>query len=164
MSETQAPAPFRAATPAPTATPSDSTPTSTQSKGESVHVSKDNDDVPPSLYQTLEKQPYAVKFLGLELYNDDEDFQEVRDQANALDAYVLKQLKSRGLKDDSGSYKEIIDALYKHIGRSSNEDPLKSVKRLSVAAGAVERLESAKLPPVLSAQSLSVKEFEDVQP
>ena len=155
--------PFRTAAPA----SAPETPTSSPSHdaGESKQTATTStDDAPPSLYQELEKKPYAIKFLDLDLYNDDDDFQEVRDQAKELDQYVLKQLKARGLKDDKGSYKEVIDALYKHIGRSSNEDPTKALKRLSVAASAIARLESAKLPPVLSASALSTKEFEDIQP
>lgn len=124
----------------------------------------DTSDAPPSLYQELEKQPFAVKFLGLELYHNDEAFEEVRDHAKQLDDYVLKQIKARGLKDDAASYKEVVDAIYKQIGKSSNEDPTKALKRLSIAAGAIARLEKAKLPPVLSAANLTTTEFEEVQP
>jgi nitric oxide reductase activation protein len=151
---------FRTAeTPAPQPTATHADPQPTQQRAKS-----DNADAPPSLYQELEKKPYAVKYLGIDLYHDDDTFKDVPNQAKALDDYVLKQIKARGLKDDAASYKEVVDAIYKQIGRSANEDPLKSLKRLSIAAGAIARLESAKLPPVLSAKSLSPTEFEEVQP
>lgn len=73
-------------------------------------------------------------------------------------------MKALGLQDTKEGYKEVIDAIYKQIGKSDNEDPTKALKRLSVAAGAIERLESAKLPPVLSAKNLEPKEFEEIQP
>jgi hypothetical protein len=124
----------------------------------------DTSDAPPSLYQEINKQPYAAKYLDIELYYHDDDFAEVQDQAKALDAYVLKQIKARGMKDDPGSYKEIISAMYKEIGKSPNEDPTHALKRLSTAASALERLQSAKLPPALSAASLTPDEFEGIQP
>lgn len=120
------------------------------------------DDAPPSLYQAVESKPYAVKHLGLELYHGDPDFPDVVEQARALDEYVLEQVKARGLKDDGSSYKEVVDAIYKQIGRSPNEDPVKTLKRLSTAAMAIARLEKAKMPPVLSAKNLSPSEYEDV--
>lgn len=120
--------------------------------------------VPPSLYHELEKAPYAVKHLDLKLYHDDDSFPDVKDQAAALDKYVLQQIKARGMKDEPGSYKEVVDAIYKQIGKSPNEDPIQALKRLTTAASAISRLESAKLEPVLSAKNLSPTEFEDIQP
>ena len=94
----------------------------------------------------LDKRPYAVKYLDLELYHDDKDFEQVREQSKKLDDYVLKQLKARGLKDEKASYKEVIDAIYKQIGKSSNEDPLKSLRRLATAAGAIRSYNAVKGP------------------
>lgn len=157
--------PFRTASPAPAVAETISSTASPAKPGEITRASKtDTSDAPPSLYAELEKKPYAVKFLGLDLYHDDPQFDEVRLEAKALNDYVLKQMKAQGLKDDEKSYKEVVDAIYKQIGRSGNEDPVKALKRLSVAAGAIERLESAKLPPILSAKSLTPTEFEEVQP
>lgn len=152
--------PFRA--PVQRETPSE-TPSETTRETPTSSATAQTDDTPPSLSMELEKKPYAVKFLDLDLYHDDKDFDEVREQASLLDEYVLKQLKAQGLKDDKGSYKEVIDAIYKQIGRSSNEDPVKALKRLATAAGAIERLESAKLQPILSAKNLSVTEYEGIQ-
>lgn len=152
--------PFRSA-----AAPVAETPPLTSATGAAAttQMSKaDTSDAPPSLYQEINKQPYAAKFLDVELYTGDDDFIDMREQATDLDAYVLKQIKARGLRDSPESYKEVIDAIYKQIGKSSNEHPTQALKRLSVAAKAISRLESAKLPPVLSAKSLTPDEFEGV--
>jgi hypothetical protein len=167
MSDTTQSVTFRSAPAAPTAPTSPAAPA--QSKGDPTPsfragTKRDDTPVPPSLYQELEKKPYAVKFLDLELYHSDDSFKDVKEQAAKLDEYVLKQLKAQGLKDDPGSYKEVIDAMYKQIGKSTNEDPTKALKRLSVAASALDRLNEAKLQPILSAKTLSPTEFEDVQP
>lgn len=124
----------------------------------------DNTDATPFIYQELTKQPYAVKYLDLKHYYSDDSFPEVREQAAALDQYVIQQAKNRGLTDSDASYTEVINALFKEIGKSANEDPTKTLKRLSTAAGAISRLQEAKLQPVLSAQNLSPTEFEDIQP
>jgi hypothetical protein len=151
---------FRSAAPAETTqapTKADPNP-STQSARSST------EDAPPSIYNEVNKQPFAIKHLDLGLYYDDADFQEVRDQSKELDAYVLKQIKARGMKDEPGSYKEVVDAIYKQIGKSPNEDPVQALKRLTTAASAIARLESAKLQPVLSAKNLTPTEFEEIQP
>lgn len=158
MTDTQA-APFRTAQ-----TSVDVAPPSTTSSqtAPTERVSTPSDGPTPFVYEAIKKQPYAVKHLGLDLYDNDPNFPEVREQAKALDEYVIKQAKARGLTDDEKSYKEVIDAIYKQIGRSSNEDPTQALKRLSIAAGALERLNRAKLPPVLSAASMEPEEFEGV--
>jgi predicted RNA-binding Zn ribbon-like protein len=153
--------PFRAATPAPAAA---STTSGSSASAQTSQMAKSNmDDAPPSLYNEVNKKPYAVKHLDLELYHDDDSFAEVKDQAKALDEYVLKQIKAQGLKDEPGSYKEVIDALYKQIGKSANEDPTKALKRLTTAAGAIARLNEAKLQPILSAKTLTPTEYEEIQ-
>lgn len=121
------------------------------------------DDPTPYVYQELQKKPYAVKFLDIDLYHADKDFPEVRESAKLLDEYVIKQAKARGLEDKHESYKEVVDAIYKQIGRSANEDPVKSLKRLSIAAQALSRLSEAKLPAVLDAKTLTPDEFEGIQ-
>lgn len=162
MSDTPTSTTFRTATPA-------AEPVAAASSDASKAVSRspsglDTSDAPPSLYKEINKQPYAVKHLDIGLYHDDPDFKEVREQSQALDDYVLKQIKARGMKDEPGSYKEVIDAIYKQIGKSANEDPIQSLKRLTTAASAISRLESAKLQPVLSAKNLTPTEFEGIQP
>lgn len=159
MTET-ASVPFRSATAAPAA---DATAAMQKPSGEQMRASKGFDDAPPSLSMELDKKAYAIKHLGLDLYNDDPSFVDVREQAAALDAYVNKQIKARGMKDSAESYKEVVEAIYKQIGKSTNEEPTKALKRLSVAAGALARLSEAKLEPVLSAKSLTPTEFEEVQ-
>ncbi len=154
---------FRSAQPVDTSS-AVSSPDSGTKEPSTQSAKSDTSDAPPSLYNELEKKPYAVKHLGLELYNDDDDFKDVSKQAKELDDYVLQQIKAQGLKDSAESYTEVINAIYKQIGKSANEDPTKSVKRLATAASAIARLESAKLPPVLSARSLSPTEFEEIQP
>lgn len=146
--------------PVQTAANKESSKTTTQLR---TGTSVDDSSPTPYVYGELEKKPYSVKYLGLELYNDDADFADVQEQAKALDQYVIKQAKAQGLKDSHDSYKEVVEAIYKQIGKSPNEDPVKSLKRLSVAAGALERLQSAKMQPILSAQTLSAEEFEEVQ-
>lgn len=152
--------PFRSAAPAPPQTTGGGRPAPA---GPQFRASKDDDDAPPSLYGEVEKQPYAVKFFDLKLYHDDPDFKEVKEQAGELNDYILSRMKAQGLKDDKASYQEVVDAIYKQIGRSKNEDPVKALKRLTVAAKAIERLESAKLQPVLSAKTLSPSEYEEIQ-
>lgn len=150
--------PFKAA-----ATSSVSSPVQNAPLGAQHRIGNKADDVPPSLYQELEKKPYAVKYLNLELYNDDKDFESIRQQSRELDNYVIQQIKAQGLKDSSESYKEVVDAIFKQIGKSPNEDPTKTLKRLSVGANAISRLESARLQPVLSAKNLTPEEFEGIQ-
>jgi len=164
MTDTNQSIAFRSATPV--AEPTQSKPTSTEPAPPQARAGSlaDDDGPTPYVYEALEKKPYAVKFLGLELYNDDADFQEVQQQARELDKYVIAQAKAQGLKDSHDSYKEVINAIYKQIGRSVNEDPVKALKRLTTAAGALQRLNSAKLQPILSAKSLTPEEFEEVQP
>ena len=162
MTDTSPSTPFRTATaptPAPKAEPSTPSNPSTQ-----YRATKDDDDAPPSLYGEIEKKPYAVKFFDLDLYHDDPDFGEVKEQAGELNDYILARIKAQGLKDDKASYKEVVDAIYKQIGRSKNEDPIKALKRLTIAAKAIDRLESAKLQPVLSAKTMTPDEYEEVQP
>ena len=155
-------APFRTATaPAPSKAPE---PSRSSSDTAQYRTSKSDDDVPPSIYAELEKKPYAVKFFDLDLYHDDPDFAEVKEQAGELNDYILSRIKAQGLKDDQASYKEVVDAIYKQIGRSKNEDPVKALKRLTVAAKAIDRLESAKLPSILSAKTMTPDEYEEVQP
>jgi predicted RNA-binding Zn ribbon-like protein len=161
MTDTSQSVTFRSATPTTEAAPAPSkTEASPTTQGTSQGFS---DDASPTVYAELEKKPYAVKHLDLGLYYDDKDFSEVQDQAKELDDYVHKQVKARGLKDSASSYKEVVDAIYKQIGKSPNEDPVKALKRLTTAASAISRLESAKLQPVLSAQNLSPTEFEGIQ-
>lgn len=162
MTDTNQSVTFRSAEPA---APAVAAPKMSGTKSPSYSpAASDTSDAPPSLYNEVNKQPYAVKHLDLGLYHDDKDFQSVRDQAKELDAYVLKQIKARGMKDEPGSYKEVVDAIYKQIGKSANEDPVQTLKRLTTAASAISRLESAKLQPVLSAKNLTPTEFEGIQP
>lgn len=161
MSETTTQSiPFRSPSPVATSAPAE---TATRSDAPAYRASEKSDDVPPGLSQELDKKPFAIKFLELDLYHDDPAFPEVKEQAKVLDDYVIKQMKAQGLKDEPSSYKEVIDAIYKQIGKSTNEDPTKALKRLSVAAGAIDRLNSAKLQPILSAKNLSPTEFEEIQ-
>lgn len=128
-------------------------------------AASDMSDAPPSLYGEVNNgTPFAIKMLGLELYDGDDDFQDMRDQAKALDNYITQQMRHRGLNDDAAGYKEVVNAIYKQIGYSKNEDPTKSLKRLSTAADALKRLERARLPGVLSASNLTPTEYEDIQP
>lgn len=161
MAEETASVPFRSATPQ-TAVATPSAPVKPDETTQST--ASDNADAPPSLWQELEKQPYAVKHLDMSLYATDSDFPEVAEQAQQLDDYVQGQIKARGMKDSAASYKEVVDAMYKEIGKSPNEDPTKSLRRLATAAQAFTRLQEARLPSVLNAKNLTTKEFEDIQP
>lgn len=153
---------FREATPTTVEAPAD---VSVGSKSATTQMADaKNTDVPPSLYKHIENKSYAIKHLSLDIYADDPDFQDVRENAAALDKYVLDQMKALGLKDTADSYREVVDAIYKQIGRSKNEDGTKSLKRLATAADAIQRLEKAKLPATLSASNLTPQEFEDIQP
>lgn len=163
MTETTTAIPFRSPAPvaegsSPSATGQAADPsatTQTPTKGFS-------DDASPSVFQELEKKPFTVKFMDLDLYYDDESFTEVREQAAELDEFIKGVIKQRGMNDSAGSYQEVVEALYKQIGKSKNEDKTQSLKRLSTAATAIRRLESAKLPPVLNAKNLTPKEFEGI--
>lgn len=142
--------------------PAKSEPTKTPDIAKRASTATDDTDS-PYLYKELEKVPYAVKHFDLKTYYNDDDFSDVKEQLDKLDDYVIKQARARGLKDSPDSYKEVIEGIYKQIGKSPNEDPMKSVKRLSIAADAIQRLEHAKLPPVLSAVNLEPDEYEGIQ-
>jgi hypothetical protein len=164
MSDTATSVTFRTAQPAPAAEAASSAPSTPSEASTSRAGRLDTSDAPPSLYNEVNQKAYAIDHLKLGLYHKDKHFPEVAEQAKALDDYVLQQIKARGMKDEAGSYKEVIDALYKQIGKSPNEDPVQALKRLTTAAGAISRLESAKLQPILSAISLTPAEFEGIQP
>jgi hypothetical protein len=124
------------------------------SSNEVLSVKKD------SIYlnKELKGQPYAVTHFDMQTFWDSPTA-EMKDEIQEVDDWVRETAKERKLEDKPESYTEIIDGILEQIGKSANEEPHRTFERVSKAIQAHKRLAEAKLPPILTVESLTPDEY-----
>jgi hypothetical protein len=110
------------------------------------------------LNKALTGEPYAVKHFDMQTFWDSPTA-EMKDEIQEVDDWVRETAKERKLADKPESYTEIIDGILEQIGKSPNEEPHRTFDRVSKAIQAHKRLAEAKLPPILTVESLTPDEY-----
>lgn len=138
--------------------------TGPQAKPDQVNIASSEVDIKPglSVYESVEGHPYTAKYFDLKPFLEDDSFDKIRQEIRLVDEFVKAQVKSKGLKDTLDSYQEVISKIDGQIGVYQNEKPLEHFIRIAQAVKAISRLEQARIKPVLSADNLTVAEFEGI--
>lgn len=118
----------------------------------------------PGLYtfEAVKGYPYGVKHFNLKNFYDSGNYPELTDQLKEVDAYIYQKAKDRSLEDTGKSYEEVVNEILDKIGKSKNEEPFNTFKRVTAAVQAMQRLKEAKLSENLDLQNLTSKEIEDI--
>lgn len=145
---------FRSATVAPSETTSD-TPTARSTDAKSP-ITPAQGGIYTS--EALTGAPITVKHFDLTPFWES-DTAEMRDGIKAVDEWVQSKARERGLGDSKESYNEIIDGILKQIGKSPNEKPLHTFERVQNAIEAFNRMEKAKLQPILDVKNMTADEY-----
>lgn len=138
--------------------------TGPQAKPDQVNIAPQEADIKPglSVYESVEGIPYTAKYFDLAPFLEDDSFDKIRQDIREVDEFVKAQVNSKGLKDTLDSYQEVISKIDGQIGVYQNEKPLEHFIRVAQAVKAITRLEKAHVKPVLSADNLTVAEFEAI--
>lgn len=75
-----------------------------------------NIEPPVSKYSDVYGMPYSAK-----LFDVNYDLGVNKGNVDILDSYILRQIESRGLKDDYSSFNQILNELYSKIGIEHNQ-------------------------------------------
>ena len=110
-------------------------------------------------YHAVKGLPFTVKNFNLENFYDSKSYPEMREAIDKIDEWVQNKARERGLEDSQSSYQEIIDEILSQIGKSENEKSHNTFERIKAAVEALNRLEEAKLPPVLDYGNLTADEI-----
>lgn len=110
-------------------------------------------------YQAVKGLPFTVKHFNLDAFYDNKSYPEMKEAIEKIDKWVQDKAKERGLTDSQESYQEIIDEILSQIGKSENEKSYNTFERIKSAVEALNRLEEAKLPPVLDYGNLTADEI-----
>jgi hypothetical protein len=110
-------------------------------------------------YQAVKGLPFTVKHFNLENFYDSKAYPEMREAIEKLDEWVQNKARERGLTDSQSSYQEIVDEILSQIGKSENEKTYNTFERIKAAVDALNRLDDAKLPPVLDYGNLTADEI-----
>jgi hypothetical protein len=113
-------------------------------------------------YATVKGHPYGLSYFKLKLFHESGNYPDLEEDVKNLDSYLQMKAKERGLADSQSSYDELVKEILGKIGKSQNEEPLNTFKRVASAVQAIQRLKEAKLPENLDLQNLTSKEIEDI--
>ena len=110
-------------------------------------------------YQAVKGLPFTVKHFNLENFYDSKAYPEMRVAIEQLDEWIQNKARERGLTDSQSSYQEIVNEILSQIGKSENEKTYHTFERIKAAVDALNRLEDAKLTPVLDYGNLTADEI-----
>lgn len=147
-----------------TAQPSETAPQASDAMKSDVSVAKSDSTPGLYTYKALKGQPYTVEAFNLKNFYEHPDYEQLKEQADTVDDWVQRQARKRGLEDKPESYQEIIDEILKQIGKSENEKPYRTFERVQKAISAINRLEEAKIKPVLDVHNLTADEYKETLP
>lgn len=120
-------------------------------------------DVTLSLFSDTHGVPYTAHFFELSYMYDDPLFKDLRLKVHEIEDYVRHKMDERNLKDTMEAYHEVLDEVHEMIGKYETEKAESVFNRLATAVSAINRLESAKIEPVLTVDTLLPSEYENIQ-
>jgi hypothetical protein len=102
-----------------------------EGKIDTVVKSEIKAEPPLAEYRNLRGRPYTVDYLKVNGWNPKTPIPHVIEGVDAIEKYVMGEIKDKNLMPTISSYKEIMDKVKSYLGHSDNENPDHFLERVS---------------------------------
>lgn len=116
-----------------------------------------------NLYNEVKGHPYTAEHFGLTSALEAGDMPGVSKQdIYGVDDFILSTIADRGLTNTPEAYQEVLQSIDDQIGTYENEQPAEHFKRVAAAIKAIQRMQSARVKPLLDMGNLTTFEYEAI--